>query len=291
MNIIVVAWRPQIAKPFFTRFARDINGSYNWVDPRADFFSDADAVKQADLLLIWNGMQYNGRHAVEVARRKGIPHLVFELGLFGQNEHYLWDTCGFNGESSMMQPLTWVTPAMKDELVAKRHELQEQHPLDPQGHVLVPLQIHNDTQVLYHTPYATMEEFQDDLAVMYPNQEVVIRPHPKSKARRQPRGPHQRIDSSGTFLEAASRASVVVGLTSSCLWEASILGVPTISLGDNPLRHHPRSHHDTLAAAVLSRNMRQDKPIVEVMERLGINLETRAWAASPGRHASTAAPA
>ena len=288
MNVIVVSHRPQVAKPIFHQLGRAVGG-YQWVDIRGELFQDADQIKEADLLLIWNGWQSNARQAVEIARRHGIPYAVFENGLFGQSDYYLWDTRGFNGDSSLMDPVHWVGDDELAQLRETRRRLQERHPLRPGGHVLVPLQIHNDTQILYHTPYATMEDFQDDLAAMYPDQEVIIRPHPKSSARRQPRGPHQRIDSSGSFLDAASRASVVVGLTSSCLWEAAVLGVPTVALGDHPLRQHPRRAHDRVLAAAMSRNLPQTMPLVEVMSRLGIKLKERSCRTdSDGRRDLTA---
>ena len=272
MRAVVVSHRPQASQPIFHWFGRAIGG-YQWVDIRGDLFQDADVIKEADLLIVWNGFQYNGRQAVEIARRFGIPYAVFENGLFGQKQNYFWDTRGFNGESSLMGPVNPSQDAMQ-RLGRLRAELQEKHPLRPEGHVLVPLQIHNDTQVLYHTSYGTMEDFQADLAVMYPQQDVVIRPHPKSTAKRTEHGPRQRIEADGSWLEAASRASVVVGLTSSCLWEAAVLGVPVIALGDHPLRHHPRRCHDRVLAAALERNLPADTPIVDVMRTLGIQLET-----------------
>lgn len=290
MNAVVVAHRPQVAKPIFHWFGREIGG-YQWVDIRGDLFQDADVIKEADILLVWNGFQYNARQTIEIARRFGIPYAVFENGLLGQSKNYFWDSRGFNGDSSLMDAVQPSRAGM-DKLERTRTELQEQYPLRPEGHVLVPLQIHNDTQVLYHTSYATMEDFQADLAEMFPEQDVVIRPHPKSTATRQPHGPKQRVETEGSWLEAASRASAVVGLTSTCLWEAAILGVPTFALGDHPLRRHPRRCHDRLLAAALERNLPVDTPIADVMRTLGIQLEPKSWrASSPGRPGLTAGSA
>ena len=45
--------------------------------------------------------------------------------------------------------------------------------IDPQGYVLVPLQIENDTQILQHSHYNNMEEFVEYVEHMYPKNKIL----------------------------------------------------------------------------------------------------------------------
>lgn len=268
MNIVAVGWREFLTSEPVRKLGATPIGC------QGNFWRDADKIKTADLLIVWNARHYAGQHAVEIAKRKGIPFVVVENGLIDQASTLFWDRGGLCGDSELNGTLDWVTDYHFDCLYEKRAELQEEYPLEPSGDVVVPLQIHNDTQVLYHTPYRTMDEFMADLAVMYPMQNVVIRPHPKSSAKRKPAGRRQRIEEGGEWLEAARRASVVVGLTSTCLYDAAILGVPVVALGDHPLRTHRRDMHDKVCAAALAHTTPRDLDIKAWLEEMGFNMES-----------------
>lgn len=244
---------------------------YQFVGIRSEWWTDANAVKNAAFVFVWNGLQYHAPLAVELCRRQGIPFVVYEQGFLPQDGTFMFDPAGFNARSSLNGSLSWVTDDHLDDLADERERLQQAYPLNPQGHVLAVLQIHNDTQVLYNTPYTTMDDFIEDLAALYPSQSVVIRPHPKSNAHRIERGRHQRIVAGGDFLAAAAEASVVVGLTSTCLIEAAILGVPVVALGDHPMRLRARRDHDRLAAAFLARRLcRTCREVPDLVASMGL---------------------
>ena len=294
LEVVLVGWEAQWQNPILRRSVKQIGGDMKFIHARGNWWVDADRAKRADLLLIWNGMQYNMRSAVEMARRRGIPYLVFENGLFGQQQNWFWDSRGFNGESSML----CLSDVSRDDLDRLDKHRAELHGTgwrrEPEGFVLVPLQVENDTQILYHTPWESMDDFIDHLAMLYPTERVVIRPHPKSSARRAPAAANQEIQQGGSFLEIAAKASVVVGLTSTCLWESLIAGVPTIALGDHPIRYHPPSSDRLLAAAARSRNFHVSTPLQIILERFNIDLGAlacRAARRSHGPSASTAASA
>src|SRR6185369_11159350 len=127
----------------------------------------------------------------------------------------------------------------------------------------------NDTQILYFSPYRNMEEFIADVETMYPTGKLIARPHPRSTAKRAFR--RTKVDKEGEFLEAASKAGVVVGITSTCLYEAAILGVPVVALGDHPLRLQPKHLHERVLAGVLALRIDREKgDLGPILYRFGI---------------------
>lgn len=244
---VLIGW-PKRPVPAFIR-------NVHRIDIRGEWWRDADVIKRAPFVWIWNGRQYHSRLARDLCVAKRIPHVFFEFGLLGQERHVLLDDRGFCGDSSICDTLDWITQEHLQHLDMHRRRLQNVTPLNPNGSILVPLQIENDSQILYHTTYRSMGEFVEDVLAMFRGQDIVVRSHPKSTASPNlPAGVRRCIGSS--FFDSASMASMVVGLTSTTLVEATILGVPAIALGDHPLRSHRAADHDKVAAAYLARNVR-----------------------------------
>ncbi len=236
---------------------------------KGDFYRDVNKIKDSRFCIIWNGYQFNSRLAVDVCRRLSIPYLCFEFGMLPQDDTFFVDSAGFNRESSLNGPLHWVRDDEFHALHTTRAGLQTTYPLNPGTSVLAPMQVHNDTQVVFNTPYRNMPAFVRELDTIYPDQHVRIRKHPKS-----PQEFHipQRftMDEEPCYLKSAAESAVVVGLTSTCLIEAAVLGVPVLALGDCPFRYHQRSDHDRLAAAYLARNIsREDNP-APLAEKMGL---------------------
>ena len=104
---------------------------------------------------------------------------------------------------------------------------------------------------------------------MYPNNKILVKTHPKSGAKRQIDG--VEIIQNGDFLELASKASVVVGITSTCLYESAILGIPVISLGDHPLRINKISDHEKVISGAYALNInRNSGDLRKILERFNI---------------------
>jgi hypothetical protein len=189
--------------------------------------------------------------------------------MLSQASTFFVDPCGFCGDSILAKDVFWVTESDLERLQRVREDLQSRYPIRRGKHVLAILQIENDTQVLYFSPYRNMEEFVADVEAMYPSGRIIARPHPRSTAKRS--FARAKVRSSGDFLEAASQAGVVVGITSTCLYEAAILGVPVLALGDHPLRLQPKSLHErVLAGALALRVQRENGDLGLVLERFGI---------------------
>jgi capsule polysaccharide export protein KpsC/LpsZ len=251
------------------RYAEERGYAYRWEGLKTELFQSATTIKNASLAVIWNGLQDGAPLATRMCRRRGIPVCYIEWGLLPQRSTFSVDPCGFCGDSILARDLSWVTDADMEKLYQVRSELQLRHPLQGGDHVLAPLQIENDTQILYFSPYRNMEEFIADVEAMYPTGRIIARPHPRSPTKRSFR--RAEVDGSGDFLDTAAKAGVVVGITSTCLYEAGILGVPVVALGDHPLRQQPKHlHEQVLAGALALRIDRATGSLTSVLDRFGI---------------------
>jgi hypothetical protein len=251
------------------RYAEAHGYAYRWEGLKNDMFKTASVIKHSAMAVIWNGLQHGTPLATRLCRRRGIPVCYLEWGILPQASTFLVDPCGFCGDSILAKDLSWVSHEDLKRLRRVRRELQERYPRRKSKDVLAVLQIENDTQILYFSPYRNMEEFIADVEAMYPTGKLIARPHPRSTAKRSFR--RTKVDNEGDFLEAASRAGVVVGITSTCLYEAAILGVPVVALGDHPLRLQPKHLHDRVLAGVLAlRIERASGDLGTVLDRFGI---------------------
>lgn len=229
------------------------------------------ALKNASFVWVWNGFHDNSAQFREVASRMGIPFALCEWGLLPQDKTFSIDPSGFCGWSSMNGDLSWVNRADMKRMEDARHELHRQHPEREDGYVLVTLQIASDTQILYNTPYRTMQEFIDHVEGIFPGERLIFRPHPKDQTNYRVRGLNAKVSRDGGFMDVLAGARSVVGLTSTCLLEAAVYGKPVLALGDCPLRRHAPRNHDRVAAGSLAlRVVRANADPSPVLERFGL---------------------
>lgn len=227
-------------------------------------------LKRAAFVFIWNGSQGRTPLAKDYCESHNVPHAFFEWGMLPQDTTFFIDPKGFCGDSILCKDLSWVTQADVDALGAKRTELQRKHPLSDNGDILVPLQIFDDTQILYHTPYDTMQDFVEYLKTIFPVDRLLIRPHPKGGANYENMG--VRIDYPRTpFIESVAKCHSVVGLTSTSLLEAAVLGKPVMALGNCALRSNPLDPDLVAAGALALCVNRKSGDAVEILKRFGIH--------------------
>jgi hypothetical protein len=251
------------------RYAEQRGYVYRWEGLKNNLFKTATVIKHASMAVIWNGLQFGTPLATRMCRRRGIPVCYMEWGILPQATTFLVDPLGFCADSILARDLSWVTDEDMTRLYDIRSGLQHRYPLRKGKHVLAVLQIENDTQILYFSHYRSMEEFIGDVEQMYPTGRIVARPHPRSSAER--RFTRAKANGRGDFLEAAAKAGVVVGITSTCLYEAAILGVPVVTLGDHPLRLQPKHLHDRVLAGVLALRIDRDTgELGPILDRFGI---------------------
>jgi hypothetical protein len=268
-HVVHVGHDNELEAGIVRRYAEERGYLYRNVGSNDDLFNAASVIKHSSMAFIWNGLQGGAPLATRMCVRRGIPVCYIEWGLLPQSTTFSIDPCGFCGDSILARDVSWVTTADMENLYEVRRELQARYPLQEGDHALAPLQIENDTQILYFSPYRTMEEFVADVEAMYPSWKIIARPHPKSSEKRS--FVRAEVDSSGSFLDAAARAGVVVGITSTCLYEAAILGVRVVALGDHPLRLQPQYLHErVLAGALALRIDRLTGDLGCVLDRFGI---------------------
>lgn len=251
------------------RFANDYGCAYWWEGIKNEIFKSGDKIKYANFAVIWNGYQHTSMSVSRICELRGIPKCYIEWGMLPQSDNFFIDPLGFCGSSILCKDLSWVTEKDLEILYEKREALQKEYPVEDGGYVLVPMQIENDTQVLHNSHYNNMYEFVSHVENMYPNNTIIVKPHPKSPAKRN-FNRAQTTDETN-FLKLASHASVVVSITSTTLYEAGILGVPIVALGDHPVRLNKKDKLDKVLAGAMALNIdRSNGSIKSVLDRFNL---------------------
>jgi hypothetical protein len=254
----------------------------NPTNPIVSFWEFVDHAKYSNFIVIWNGKQCYGPLITDLCKNKNIPRCYLEWGVLPQIDNFLVDPTGFCGDSILCSDLSWIDNSDINYLYNIRKQLQQHYTIVDDDYVLIPLQIENDSQVLYYSQYSNMYELVCNIINKYPNKKIIIKTHPKNNTSKYLKSwNHQYtekiksekvtiIDSNIPFLELASRASVVVGLTSTCLYEAGILGKPVISLGNHPMSTE-FSNIDNILAGILALNInRKTGNLKRVLDRFDI---------------------
>ena len=255
------------------RFAADYGQAYKAIHRGAGNWrsSVTEFLKQASFVFIWNGLQEKCHLVTAYCERHGIPHAYYEYGMLPQGTTFYLDPNGFCGRSRLMGDLGWITPRDMELLERERTNLQAANPISDNGDILLPMQLFDDTQVAYNTPYETMHEFVEYMKTIFDHDRIVVRKHPQGGCDFDGMG--VRVEEPGEipFLKSAARCHAVVGLTSTCLMEAKILGKPVLALGDCPLRFHNPELHNTVAAGQLALTVdRQHGSASSILERFGL---------------------
>lgn len=243
---------------------------YHFVHTAEDTFRSAAHVLESSLVCIWNGKQLGSSLMSTLCESRGIPKFHLEWGMLPQSHTYFVDPEGFCGDSILNYNLEWVTSEDIEEYKQLQSKLQSNYSLGNEGYILIPLQRTTDSQILYYTKYNSMQEFVAEIEYMYPNNKILIKPHPK-EPQINISTKHDIANPKDDFLELASKASLVVGLTSTSLYEAAILGKPVVSIGDHPLRNNLLSKRDQLLAGItVLRTKRTPDSIKSVLDRFNI---------------------
>ena len=206
-------------------------------------------LKGIDHVYMWNGQNDHHRLLREACAASGVPCSIVEVGYFPQRHWFTIDPIGINATSSLMtDPLDWVSDAHLEALTALRSSyLEGRHWRGTGGYTLIPLQLSQDTNVRDHTHVTDMQSFICECQARLSGRQLLFKQHPLDE--NDYRTDHELVRN-GNFLDLAVEASEVIGLNSTCLLEAALLGVPTIALGNGFLRSHAHQVERLLAALV-----------------------------------------
>jgi hypothetical protein len=236
----------------------------------------ADYIKRSALVAMWNSSRHYAQPVSKICSKRGIPKFYIEQGMLPQKDNFFIDPLGFYGDSILSKDLSWVNAQDVDAMFSARDELQQKYEINPQGYVLVPLQIENDSSVLYHSHYNDMSELLEYVEYMYPNKTIIAKAHPLGDQYLFEYLPKRfkkiTFNAKDDLFELAAKADLVVGITSTCLFECAILGVPVVALGDHPLRMNKKEDFDKVLAGALALNISRhdDDALRPILERFGI---------------------
>lgn len=223
----------------------------------------------SDLVIIWNGLEPCARWAKEVCIYRGILHFYIELPTLRHIPGFYFDPFGICGESSLCGGLDWVTP----EILGYYRTTYRPIAVEWTGggdYTLVPLQVPWDTQIVFFSPFRTMQQFVDHVVSLYPNERIIVARHPQCPQEQIRTNEQVQLAADPTPV-AMKRAKRVVGMNSSFLLTAALSGVETHALAPCPLHFHGNEPHK-LAAAYWWRHTPLGSPLRYYLSRIGINL-------------------
>lgn len=219
-------------------------------------YRDRDILEKAsgaDVAYIWNG-SYPGppAEAVKMLRDQKCKMVFMEVGWFPQGQYLYFDSEGTCGACSLFKdPLEWLKASDFERLDRMRTEYREGREMEDRGYVLVPLQVPDDQQIRKWSPYRWMGAFVTDTRERFKGKKVIFRRHPKDSRS------YDDLDlgdeGRGNLKDLIAGASLVYGINSTVLLEASLMGKPVVSIGKSFLSIGQSREH--ALAALLARQV------------------------------------
>ena len=215
----------------------------------ADAFKNKLNDANPDAVVIFNGAHYKHQAAISVAEQAQKKIIYLERGCFPNTT--MVDCVGVNAASSVSRDAEFYKGYRPNSGVCLPSTLlkRENHPKrvsqvesadTPERYIFVPFQVHDDTQVLIHSPWvSTMEKFYEVLEASLPsldsNISIVIKEHPSDTVMYPDLYyKNQRIlFANGNDTQALIESScAVITLNSTVGVESLLLGKSVITLGN-----------------------------------------------------------
>jgi len=199
-----------------------------------------------DRIVVWNGW-FPWCHAATKYLKEKYKHVYHvELAWLPQKGHIFLDHKDCGGRSILASTgyYEYEHLIQEDKALAlveslKNHEKYAPRGVDiskkfmKEGFVLVPLQIWNDTSILYDSPYfKEMASFIGWVRRQLPTANILVKPHPKDTL--EYKVPHVHYAKKGVDVSAlVPHAKAIVALNSTSVIEALIHNKPIAVLADN----------------------------------------------------------
>ncbi|WP_170297790.1 hypothetical protein [Paracoccus litorisediminis] len=241
-------------------------------------------------IMLWGGefeYQQGSLAAIETTGMQDRT-LYFEVAWLPQQEHMYFDIAGTNSRSSLVE---YSYPGLSRTQMDLLHDAKRRFrhlrggvtgPIRNTNEIFVPLQIETDTSFRIGAPFKTNSEFIRFLeGWLPPNHTATLKLHPKERIRGYPPVPVRRnfrLITSGSLDRMILAADHVLGVNSTVLLEAAMLGKHTVALGRGLFTGsgaviEARITDD--AAKILSRpidNEAQDRFLYELLFRRQVSL-------------------
>lgn len=233
-----------------------VKGKYHtcpkyWLSNQREIYNDID---NSDIVIIWNSLEPCTYWIKDICRQLNKPYLFIEYGFIPQKDRFHLDTNGIIKQSSLNEGLDWLTEEMsiESENYIQKFLLSKKWKNRGEDFILCPLQLPWDTSIYLCSKYKNMDEFILDVIKMYPDEKIVVTPHPQLKRNDVIKNKDilDRIylDMNHTTMHLAQTAKVVVGINSTVLYETLALGKKTIALGQCPINTHDGNRKLALCA-------------------------------------------
>jgi hypothetical protein len=203
------------------------------VDWNVDVNPDGVDVKKYQFAFIWNGASYQTERMLNRIVEARIPHAILEVGWLPQDKHYHIDRSGICAKSSLMEKLDIVPNQLQyEELAQLKNKYRKGISNTKSNHVLVPLQLEDDVQIMRDSEIKDMNVFVEHVLEIRPGSFLLVKPHPRCLSYNVRSHPRIRVADSITSREAISFCDEVIGLNSTLLYEAYLCGKPTLALSN-----------------------------------------------------------
>lgn len=221
-----------------------------WRGNQKEIYKD---ISNADLVLLWSELEPCTAWVKNLSEHLGIPHLYLERGFVPQAGHYSLDTKGNIKNSSLNDSLGWMTSSMKrySEQYCNDFFVKKNWSNISEEYILCPLQLEWDTSVYLCSKYDNMDQFLLDVIEKFPNEKIIVTPHPLYRNYELKSGfvkDRIKMERKKSTMEMAQRAKIVVGITSTVLYEALAMGKKVMAMGDCPVKSHEGNRLLALAA-------------------------------------------
>jgi hypothetical protein len=236
---------------------RRVGGKYHvcpktWISNQLDIYKDID---NSDIVIIWNSLEPCTYWIKDICHQLNKPYLFLEYGFIPQKDMFHLDTGGIIKNSSLNNSLEWLTNDMQQdsEDYIDRFFANKKWKNLGEDYILCPLQLPWDTSIYLCSKYKNMSEFIDDVIQLYPNEQIIVTPHPllrRSDVLSKEILNYQNIflDLKNSTMHLAQRAKAIIGVTSTVLYETLAFGKRTIALGQCPIYTHRGDRRVALCA-------------------------------------------